>query len=266
MPRFAANLTLMFNEHAFLDRFDAAADAGFQAVEFLFPYDHPPEAVAERLTRNRLTPALFNMPPGDWAAGDRGTAAIAERRDELRASFDQALPYIRATGVERVHLMAGKAPRSAVSDATFRDNVGWTADRLADHGVTLVLEPLNTRDNPGYHLVDFDHAGAVIRDLARPNLKLQFDLYHRRAARRPRDAGRGLRGGGAQKPVDRRGRGRGPVAPGGSVAARAGRGPRAVQGVFHLRLDPPGQHRPGDRRAGGPGGRGAAGVPRLPAR
>ena len=178
MPRFAANLTLMFNEHAFLDRFDAAADAGFEAVEFLFPYDHPPEAVAERLARNRLTPALFNMPPGDWAAGDRGTAAIAERRDELRASFDQALPYVRATGIKRVHLMAGKAPRSAVSDATFRDNVGWTADRLADHGVTLVLEPLNTRDNPGYHLVDFDHAGAVIRDLARPNLKLQFDLYH----------------------------------------------------------------------------------------
>ncbi len=178
MPRFAANLTLMFNEYEFLDRFEAAADAGFEAVEFLFPYDHPPEAVAARLHRHKLTQALFNMPPGDWAAGDRGMAAIAERTEELRGTFAKALPYIQATDVKQVHLMAGKVPRSAGSDRTFKDNVRWYAEQLAVHGVTLVLEPLNTRDNPGYYLVDFDHVGEMIRELAIPNLKLQFDIYH----------------------------------------------------------------------------------------
>ena len=178
MPRFAANLTMMFNEVPFLDRFEAAARAGFPAVEFLFPYDHPVEAVAERLRAHGLAQALFNLPPGDWAAGERGLAALPERQAEMRAKFDEAVPYIRATGVPAVHLMAGKTDRSAGADRAFRDAVAWTADRLAGLGVTLVLEPLNTRDNPGYHLVDFDEAAALIRDLALPNLKLQFDLYH----------------------------------------------------------------------------------------
>ena len=178
MPRFAANLTLMFNELPFLDRFAAAARAGFAAVEFLFPYDHPAEAVAERLRAHGLAQALFNLPPGDWAAGERGLAALPERRDEMRDAFAAALPYIRATGVPAVHLMAGKTDRSAPHERAFREAVAWTAERLAALGVTLVLEPLNTRDNPGYHLVDFDAAAALVRDLALPNLKLQFDLYH----------------------------------------------------------------------------------------
>ena len=178
MPRFAANLTMMFNEVPFLDRFEAAAKAGFPAVEFLFPYDHPVEAVAERLRAHGLAQALFNLPPGDWAAGERGLAALPERHAEMRAKFDEAVPYIRATGVPAVHLMAGKTDRSSAADRAFRDAVAWTAERLAALGVTLVLEPLNTRDNPGYHLVDFDEAAALIRDLALPNLKLQFDLYH----------------------------------------------------------------------------------------
>ena len=178
MPRFAANLTMMFNEVPFLDRFEAAARAGFPAVEFLFPYDHPVEAVAERLRAHGLAQALFNLPPGDWSAGERGLAALPERHAEMRAKFDEAVPYIRATGVPAVHLMAGKTDRSAAADRAFRDAVAWTAERLADLGVTLVLEPLNTRDNPGYHLVDFDEAAALIKDLALPNLKLQFDLYH----------------------------------------------------------------------------------------
>ncbi len=178
MPRFAANLTMMFNDVPFLDRFEAAARAGFAAVEFLFPYDHPAEAVGERLRRNGLEQALFNLPPGDWAAGERGLAALPERHAEMRESFERALPYVAATGTPRVHLMAGRTDRGAAADRAFREAITWTAGRLAAQGVTLVLEPLNTRDNPGYHLVDFDAAAALIRDLALPNLKLQFDLYH----------------------------------------------------------------------------------------
>src|ERR1700680_4094732 len=112
MPRFAANLSMMFNEVPFLDRFDAAARAGFTAVEFLFPYDHPAEAVGERLHRNGLTQALFNLPPGNWDAGEKGFAALPERFDDLQQSLRTALPYAQATGVKRLHLMAGIANRS----------------------------------------------------------------------------------------------------------------------------------------------------------
>lgn len=178
MPRFAANLTLMFTELPFLDRFAAAARAGFAAVEFLFPYDHPAAEVGERLRRHGLRQALFNLPPGDWAAGERGLGALPERQAEMRAGFEAALPYIRETGTPCVHLMAGKTDGSARHVAAFRDAVAWTAGRLAELGVTLVLEPLNTRDNPGYHLVDFDAAAALIGELGLANLKLQFDLYH----------------------------------------------------------------------------------------
>jgi hydroxypyruvate isomerase len=155
MPRFAANLTMMFNEWSFLDRFDAAAEAGFTAVEFLFPYEHPPEAIAERLERNKLTPALFNLPPGDWNAGERGMASHPHRFAELQ---DRQNP-------------------EAVT--AFRRAVEWTAGELAQRDLTLVLEPINPRDMPGYFLGDFDFAERLIQDLALPNLKLQFDLYHR---------------------------------------------------------------------------------------
>ena len=111
MPKFAANLSMMFTEHAFLDRFDAAAEAGFAAVEFLFPYDHPPEAIAERLERNRLTQALFNLPPGRWDEGERGLAALPGRFDEFKSGLTRALDYVAATKVKRVHMMAGNASR-----------------------------------------------------------------------------------------------------------------------------------------------------------
>src|SRR3984957_3905027 len=111
MPRFAANLSLMFTEVPFLDRFDAAARAGFTAVEFLFPYDHPVEAVGERLHRNKLTQALFNLPPGNWDAGEKGFAALPERFDDLKQSLVTALPYAQATGAKRLHLMTGLAMR-----------------------------------------------------------------------------------------------------------------------------------------------------------
>lgn len=179
MPRFAANLTLMFTEHPFLDRFAAAAEAGFTAVEFLFPYEHPPEAIGEALRRHGLTQALFNLPPGDWAAGERGMAALPDRFEELKAGVERGLAYAAATGVKRLHLMAGMADRAdpAARDA-FRRAAAWTAERLAREGLDVVLEPINGRNMPGYFLNDFGYAAAVIRELALPNLKLQFDLYH----------------------------------------------------------------------------------------
>ena len=180
MPRFAANLTMMFNEHGFLDRFDAAADAGFDAVEFLFPYEASPEAVAERVHRNRLTVALFNMPPGDWAAGDRGMAALPGRFDDLKSGLSKALDYAQATGVGRMHLMAGiaSADDPAASNA-YRDAVEYCAGEMRQHDLDLVLEPINGRDMPGYFLNSFDAAERLIAELAMPNLKLQFDIYHR---------------------------------------------------------------------------------------
>ncbi|KQP34032.1 hydroxypyruvate isomerase [Methylobacterium sp. Leaf469] len=179
MPRFAANLTLMFTEVPFLDRFAAAAQAGFTAVECLFPYGHPPEAIAERLARHGLTLALFNLPPGDWDAGERGLAALADRFAELQAGVETALPYAAATGVARLHLMAGLAdPRDPAARDAYRRAVAWTAERLARAGLDLVLEPINPRNMPGYFLADFGAAADLIRDLALPNLRLQFDLYH----------------------------------------------------------------------------------------
>jgi hydroxypyruvate isomerase len=180
MPHFAANLSMMFTEWPFLDRFDAAAEAGFTAVEYLFPYDHPPDAIAGRLARNGLTQALFNLPPGNWAAGERGLAALPDRFDELRDGVGTALAYAQATGVKRLHLMAGLADRrDPQALAAYRRAVAWTADRLADAGIGLVLEPINGRNMPGYFLDDFAFAEDLIGELGRPGLKLQFDIYHR---------------------------------------------------------------------------------------
>ncbi len=180
MPHFAANLTMMFNEHPFLDRFDAAADAGFDAVEFLFPYEASPEAVAERVQRNALTVALFNMPPGNWSDGERGLAALPGRSAEMRDGVARALDYAAATGVGRLHLMAGLAsPRDPQAAGAYREAVQYAAGRLAEHALDLVLEPINGRDMPGYFLDDFVAAERLIGELGMPNLKLQFDLYHR---------------------------------------------------------------------------------------
>ncbi|MET0444877.1 2-oxo-tetronate isomerase [Tardiphaga sp.] len=179
MPRFAANLSMMFNEHPFLDRFDAAANAGFTAVEFLFPYEHKPEDVALRLKRNGLKQVLFNLPPGDWNAGEKGFAARPDKFDDLRQSLHTALPYAEATGVRRLHMMAGIADRNdpAAVDA-FKKSVEWAADFLGDHGIDVVIEPINGRDVPGYFLNDFMFARDIINELAIPNLGLQFDIYH----------------------------------------------------------------------------------------
>jgi hydroxypyruvate isomerase len=179
MPRFAANLTMMFNEVPFLDRFEAAAKAGFAAVEFLFPYDHPPQEIGARLRGNGLTQALFNLPPGNWDAGEKGFAALPDRFADLQASLKAALPYAEATGVKRVHLMAGIADRSDPGAiGAFRKSIAYAAEFFAPHGLDVVIEPINPRNVPGYFLNDFGFAADLIRELKIPNLKLQFDIYH----------------------------------------------------------------------------------------
>jgi 2-dehydrotetronate isomerase len=178
MPRFAANLTMMFNEVPFLDRFAAAAQAGFTAVEFLFPYDHPPEEIGKRLKVNGLAQALFNLPPGNWPE-ERGLAALPDRFADLQASLTTALPYAQATGVKRVHLMAGLVSRDdRRALEAFYKSVATAAEFFAAHGIDVVLEPLNPRNTPGYFLNDFGFARDLIVDLKIPNLKLQFDIYH----------------------------------------------------------------------------------------
>lgn len=179
MPKFAANLTMMFNEVPFLDRFARAAAAGFEAVEFLFPYEAPPEAVAARLKDNNLTVALFNLPPGDWAAGERGIAALPGREAEFRQGLETARAYAVATGVRRVHMMAGLAPATDKEAwARYEAGIRLAAATFAPLGIDVLLEPLNRRDMPGYLLGDFDAAASLIERLGLPNVKLQFDIYH----------------------------------------------------------------------------------------
>ncbi|MDP1883517.1 MAG: TIM barrel protein, partial [Bradyrhizobium sp.] len=144
MPRFAANLSMMFTEVPFLERFEAAAKAGFTAVEFLFPYEHPAEEVGRRLQANGLTQALFNLPPGNWEAGEKGFAALPERFSDLQQSLRTALPYVQATGVKRLHLMAGIADRGdRLAVEAFYTSVAWAAEYFAPHGLDVVIEPIN---------------------------------------------------------------------------------------------------------------------------
>jgi hydroxypyruvate isomerase len=180
MPRFAANLTMMFQEHAFMDRFAAAASAGFDAVEYLFPYDFDMSQIAMSLQENRLTQALFNLPPGDWSAGERGMAALPDRKEDFRQSVAIALRYAAATGVGRLHVMSGIANRDdPQARACYRDSVAYLCDQAGQAALDVLIEPINARDMPGYFLNDFNYATDLIADLGAANLKLQFDIYHR---------------------------------------------------------------------------------------
>jgi len=184
MPKFAANLTFMFTEWDFLDRFAAAADAGFDAIEYFLPYDYPAETLAALLQRHGLRQVLFNLQPGDWENGERGLAAMPGRERDFAASLDQALQYAKILGAERLHVMAGIGKiADAAAIATYRRNLGFACERAATQGVTLLIEPINGRDMPGYLLNDFDFAAGLIQDLRLPNLKLQFDIYHRQILR-----------------------------------------------------------------------------------
>ena len=181
MPKFAANLSFIFQEVGFLDRFAAAAACGFQAVEYLSPYEHPPEVISEQLSRHGLVQALFNMPPGDWAVGERGIAALSGREQEFRDGLEKALIYAKATNCRLVHAMAGVLPAGndrVAAERTYVANLQYAAERLAREGITVTIEPINNRDIPGYFLNTTTQAMSIIERVGHPNLKLQLDLYH----------------------------------------------------------------------------------------
>ncbi|KRB66283.1 2-oxo-tetronate isomerase [Noviherbaspirillum sp. Root189] len=181
MPKFAANLTMMFNEVPFLQRFEEASRAGFKAVEFLFPYEHAPQEIAAALKSNGLDNVLFNMPPGDWGKGERGIASLPGREAEFRDGVATALTYAQACGTPCLHVMAGLLPLGANRELhrhTYLDNLRYAAAETAKHGITLLIEPINTRDIPGYLLNTQAEAHAIREELGAPNLKVQMDLYH----------------------------------------------------------------------------------------
>ncbi|ADP19290.1 hydroxypyruvate isomerase 2 [Achromobacter xylosoxidans A8] len=181
MSRLAANLSMMYTEHPFLDRFEAAARDGFAAVEFLFPYEYPAAELKTRLEAQGLSQALFNAPPGDWAAGERGTASLPGRESEFRHGVEQALEYAAALGNRKLHLMAGliqPGQDRAAHRAVYQENLAWAARAAAAAGVTVLIEPINTRDIPGFFLNRQDEAQAICAEVGADNLKVQFDIYH----------------------------------------------------------------------------------------
>jgi hydroxypyruvate isomerase len=181
MPKFAANLSMMYQEQPFLERFGAAAKDGFKGVEFLFPYEHPAATIRARLDEHGLSQALFNGPPGEWAAGERGLASLPGREDEFRRGVATALEYARVLGNRRVHLMAGLIGPDqdrARHRATYVRNLEYAAREAAAAGVTVVIEPINTRDIPGFFLNRQDEAHTICAEVGAPNLQVQMDFYH----------------------------------------------------------------------------------------
>ncbi|WP_157015684.1 2-oxo-tetronate isomerase [Mesorhizobium xinjiangense] len=181
MPRLAANLTTMFREAPFLDRFALAAEAGFEAVEFQFPYEFEVDEVAAALARHRLELALFNLPAGDWAAGERGLAILPDRRSAFEASVDMALSWAERLGCRKLHCMAGIVPEGvgrASLEETYLANLRFAADAAAAHGISILIEPINRFDMPGYFLASMDEAARIQDKVGADNLHLQYDFYH----------------------------------------------------------------------------------------
>lgn len=181
MPRFCANLTMLYNEHAFLDRFAAAARDGFTGVEFLFPYDFAKDELAARLKEHNLTQALHNLPAGDWAGGERGIACHPDRVEEFRAGVAKGIEYATTLGCKQLNCLAGKAPEG-VPDAelrrTFVENLRYAAPELARAGIKLLAEPVNNRDIPGFYLNYSAQAISIMDEVGSDNLYLQYDFYH----------------------------------------------------------------------------------------
>jgi hydroxypyruvate isomerase len=181
MPKLAANLTMLWNELDFLDRFGAAAQAGFSAVEYLFPYPYEKQQLVDRLGQNKLTQALHNLPAGDWAKGDRGVACQPERRGEFRDGVGLAIEYAKALGCPQLNCLVGIAPVGAAADAlqsTLVDNLKFAASELSKQNIKLLVEPINTRDIPGFYLCHTKQALELFAEVASPNLYLQYDIYH----------------------------------------------------------------------------------------
>jgi hydroxypyruvate isomerase len=181
MPRFAANLTMLFTEVPFLDRFERAAKAGFKAVEFLFPYPYAADDLRARLRDHGLSLVLHNLPAGDWDKGERGIACLPERRDEFRSGVSRAVEYATALGVKQLNCLAGKAP-AGVGEQALRDclvsNLGYAAGELKRAGLKLLIEPINTFDIPGFYLCHTDQALSIIDETGADTLHLQYDAYH----------------------------------------------------------------------------------------
>ncbi len=181
MPRFAANLTMLFTEAPFLDRFALAAQAGFEAVEFLFPYAYPTHEIAARLRDNGLTLVLHNLPAGDWDAGERGIAVLPDRVDEFRAGVGRAIEVASHLGVRQLNCLVGKTPAGvdpAQVHATLVDNLRFTAGELKRAGLRLLVEPINTFDIPGFHLTRTAQALALLDEVGADNAFVQYDIYH----------------------------------------------------------------------------------------
>jgi len=181
MPRLCANLTLLFNEVPFLDRFEAAANAGFKGVEYLFPYAWPKEQLAEKLAAHGLAQVLHNLPAGDWDKGERGIACHPGRTGEFRESVDRAIEYARALGCPQVNCLAGVAPAGVPREKleeTLVENLRFAAPRLKAAGIRLLIEPINTRDIPGFFLTRSGQALDLIGRVGADNLFLQYDIYH----------------------------------------------------------------------------------------
>ncbi|MEQ8601307.1 MAG: TIM barrel protein [Devosia sp.] len=179
--KFSAHLSMLYTEHDFLDRFAAAAADGFGGVEFVSPYDHEPDTVAQAAQAAGVQVVLFNAPAGDWAAGERGCACQPGQQARFRAEIDRAIDYARALACSRLHIMAGLVPEgvtTAEAEAVFIDNLGWAAERLARAGVGGLIEPINLVDMPGYGLSRLDQAERVLAAVGHDNLRLQYDVYH----------------------------------------------------------------------------------------
>jgi len=181
MPKFAANLTMLFNEVPFLDRFERASQAGFKAVEFLFPYSFPAIEIKDKLSRNQLELVLHNLPAGDWDAGERGIACHPDRIEEFRSCVAKAIEYAQVLGVKQLNCLAGKIPSGVHPDelrSTFVDNLRYAAQQLNNAQLRLLIEPINTFDIPGFYLSSTQQALDIIQEVGADNLFIQYDIYH----------------------------------------------------------------------------------------
>ena len=178
MPKFAANLSMMFTERPFLERFQAASEAGFGAVEYLFPYEHPAAEIAAQLKKHGLQQALFNAYAGDWDGGERGLASLAGREQDFRDSIEQALAYAQVLTCPKIHVMAGIGEATDEAQSLYVENLRYAADKAAARNIEVLIEPINARDMPDYFLGSVEQAVDLLNRINRPNARLQFDYYH----------------------------------------------------------------------------------------
>ncbi|MBU3541483.1 hydroxypyruvate isomerase [Polynucleobacter sp. UB-Tiil-W10] len=181
MPQFAANLTMLFNESPFMERFEKAANSGFQAVEFLFPYAFPAQEIKQKLEQYQLQLVLHNLPAGDWDAGERGIACLPDRVAEFQTGVGKAIEYAKALGVKQLNCLAGKIPANVdavLVQETFISNLRYAAAELKKANIKLLIEPINTFDIPGFYLSKTQQAIDILNEVGSDNLYIQYDIYH----------------------------------------------------------------------------------------